>query len=111
MVRRQDPNSSQILNQEFFALPGVDCLVMKGVGLSDAELVRFEDSEFLLLAVSEVYPLHLVEIRASTSCFYLRSAFVKVTFIRSKCIRVNKNSLSLHFTGESGSRRTHLYIR
>lgn len=69
MVRRQDPNSSQILNHEFFALPGVDCLVMKGVGLSAAELVRFEDSEFLLLAVSEVCPLHLVEIRSQYLLF------------------------------------------
>lgn len=69
MVRRQDPNSSQILSQEFFSLLGVDYLLRKSVGLSDAELVSLEDSEFLLLAISEAYPLHLVEIRSQYLLF------------------------------------------
>lgn len=61
MLRNQEHHSSQILNQEFFTLSRVDYLVMKGVGLSDAKLVRLEDHEFSRVAISEVRPLHLVE--------------------------------------------------
>lgn len=65
LLRKQEHHPSQIPNQEFFTLPRVDCLVMKDVGLSNGELVRLGDTEFLHVAVSEVRPLHLVEMCSS----------------------------------------------
>lgn len=58
VVRKEEPNPSQILSQEFLALSGVDYLVMEGTGLSDAELVRLKVLAFLLLAVSELIPTY-----------------------------------------------------
>lgn len=37
---------------------------MKYVGLSDAELIRPKDSEFLLGAVAKIWSVHLVDIQS-----------------------------------------------
>lgn len=91
----------QTLNQESSTLPEADCLVMKGVRLTETELVRPQCYQLSSLAVSEMWSLHFISIFIhSIACLYLRSTLVKVIFIGCNCIRVNKNKCSLYFTGE-----------